>query len=62
MYDDTVMEVNASKQLTVKSEKLVKDIVAYVSVPTTYSALADAQAIDVKLRNAMINAGIMLAE
>ena len=38
MYDDAVMEVNASKQLIVKSEKLVKDIVPYVSMPTTYSA------------------------
>ena len=62
MYDDTVMEVNASKQLTVKSEKLVKDIVPYVSVPTTYSALADARAIDVKLRDALIACGVMLAD
>ena len=47
---------------SVKSEKLVKDIVPYISVPTTYSALADAQAIDVKLRDALIACGIMLAD
>lgn len=62
-FDDTVMDYNeATNVVSVKETKLVKDIVPFVSIPTTYSTLADARLIDEKLRNAMISAGIMEAE
>ena len=61
--DDTIMDYNeATNVVSVKDTKLVKDIAVYVSIPTTYSTLADARLIDEKLRNAMIIAGIMEAE
>lgn len=60
--NDTILLNDATNVISVDSEKLIKDIVPFISVPTTYSALADARLIDEKLRNAMITAGIMEAE
>ena len=60
--NDTILLNDATNVISVDSQKLVKDIVPYISVPTIYATLADARLIDEKLRNAMINAGIMDAD
>lgn len=60
--NDTILLNDTTNVISVDPAQLVKEVVAYISVPTTYSALADARLIDEKLRNAMISAGIMLAE
>ena len=60
--NDTILLNDATNVISVDSQKLIKDIVPYISVPATYSALSDARLIDEKLRNAMIACGIMEAE
>lgn len=41
---------------------LLKDVVAYISVPTTLSDLASARTVIAGLRDALVNAGVMLTD
>ena len=63
MIDTDYMEVDATtKKLRPIPTQLLKDQVAYISVPTTFATLAVAQDISLKLRNALISAGVMLED
>lgn len=60
--NDTILLNDATNVISVDTTRLIKDSVAFISVPTTFSDLATAQLISERLRNAMISAGIMEAE
>ena len=60
--NDTILLNDATNVISVDSQKLIKDIVPYISVPATYSALSDAQLISEKLRDALVTAGVMEAD
>ena len=63
MFDESYMEVDGTtKKLRPIPTQLLKDQVAYISVPTTFETLSVAQDISLKLRNALIACGAMLED
>lgn len=60
--NDTILLNDTTNVISVDTSRLITDSVAFISVPSVFTDLAMARTVSANLRDALVSAGVMLAD